>query len=126
MGTSDIIDNDLFTNAWSSASIQSARSRFIVIIIIIQGGSNMTGTDLCVNWTLIVPVIFEPPCIFKLQMGFYPLAVYYNKTQHTNNTHHTNKHSTQNYTNNKGHTTHNECNTNTITTTINTSTTTIK
>jgi hypothetical protein len=28
----------------------------------IQGDSNMTGTDLCVNWTLIVPVIFEPPC----------------------------------------------------------------
>jgi hypothetical protein len=27
--------------------------------------------------------------LFKLQMGFYPLAVYYNKTQHTNNTHHT-------------------------------------
>jgi hypothetical protein len=41
-------------------------------------------------------------------MGFYPVAVYYNKTQHTNNTHHTNNHSTQNYSNNKGHTTHNE------------------
>jgi hypothetical protein len=47
-------------------------------------------------------------------MGFYPVAVYYNKTQHTNNIHHTsntpqsNKHSTQNDTNNKGHTTHNE------------------
>jgi hypothetical protein len=27
--------------------------------------------------------------LFKLQMGFYPVAVYYNKTQHTNNTHHT-------------------------------------
>jgi hypothetical protein len=37
-------------------------------------------------------------------MGFYPVAVYYNKTQHTNNTPHSNKHSTQNYTNNKGHT----------------------
>jgi hypothetical protein len=24
--------------------------------------------------------------LFKLQMGFYPVAVYYNKTQHTNNT----------------------------------------
>jgi hypothetical protein len=57
-------------------------------------------------------------------MGFYPVAVYYNKIQHTNNTHHTtiaphsNKHSTQNYTNNKGHTTHNEYNANTITTAI--------
>jgi hypothetical protein len=26
--------------------------------------------------------------LFKLQMGFYPVAVYYNKTKHTNNTHH--------------------------------------
>jgi hypothetical protein len=41
-------------------------------------------------------------------MGFYPVAVYYNKTQHTNNTPHSIKHSTQSYTNNKGHTTHNE------------------
>ena len=28
----------------------------------IQGGSNMTGTDLCVNIYKSVPVIFEPPC----------------------------------------------------------------
>jgi hypothetical protein len=27
--------------------------------------------------------------LFKLQMGFYPVGVNYNKTQHTNNTHHT-------------------------------------
>jgi hypothetical protein len=29
--------------------------------------------------------------LFKLQMGFYPVAVYYNKTQHTSHkiTHHT-------------------------------------
>ena len=30
----------------------------------IQGGSNMTGTDLCVNKCKSVPVIFEPPCIW--------------------------------------------------------------
>ena len=30
----------------------------------IQGGSNMTGTDLCVNKSQFVPVIFEPPCIW--------------------------------------------------------------
>ena len=30
----------------------------------IQGGSNMTGTDLCVRLYKSVPVIFEPPCIF--------------------------------------------------------------
>jgi len=29
---------------------------------IMQGGSNMTGTDLCVNKLVTVPVIFEPPC----------------------------------------------------------------
>jgi len=28
----------------------------------IQGGSNMNGTDLCVNSIKSVPVIFEPPC----------------------------------------------------------------
>ena len=27
-----------------------------------QGGSNMTGTDMCVNLATSVPVIFEPPC----------------------------------------------------------------
>jgi hypothetical protein len=58
-------------------------------------------------------------------MGFYPWQWYYNKTQHTNNTHHIQtKHSTQNYTYNKGHTTHNEYNANTTAT--NTITTTIK
>jgi len=31
----------------------------------IQGGSNMTGTDLCVNKPQSVPVIFEPPCIIS-------------------------------------------------------------
>jgi hypothetical protein len=53
-------------------------------------------------------------------MGFTRWQWYYKTTQHTNNTPHSNKHSTQNYTNNKGHTTHNECNANTITTTRNT------
>jgi hypothetical protein len=59
-------------------------------------------------------IFYSYSYLFKLQMGFYPVAVYYNKTQHTinthhtNNTHHSNKHSTQNYTNNKGRTTRNE------------------
>jgi hypothetical protein len=30
--------------------------------VIVQGGSNMTGTDLCVNKSQFVPVIFEPSC----------------------------------------------------------------
>lgn len=48
-------------------------------------------------------------------MGFYPVAV----TQHTNNTSYS-KHSTQNCTGNKGHTTQYEYNANMIATTTNT------
>jgi len=33
-----------------------------VKIVNVQGGSNMTGTDLCVNLATSVPVIFEPSC----------------------------------------------------------------
>ena len=38
----------------------------------VQGGSNMTGTDLCVRLYKSVPVIFEPPCtsIFLCQYHF--------------------------------------------------------
>ena len=32
----------------------------------IQGGSNMTGTDLCLNLAKSVPVTFEPPCILYM------------------------------------------------------------
>jgi len=32
-----------------------------------QGGSNMTGTDLCVNKPQSVLVIFEPPCTLHNQ-----------------------------------------------------------
>jgi hypothetical protein len=36
-------------------------------LVYLQGGSNMTGTDLCVNKPhMSVPVIFEPPCITEL------------------------------------------------------------
>jgi hypothetical protein len=47
--------------------------------------------------------------LFKLQMGFYPVAVYYNKTQHTNNTHyinntpHSKKHSTRRHKQRRRH-----------------------
>ena len=34
------------------------------ILNMVQGGSNMTGNDLCVNLATSVPVIFEPPCIY--------------------------------------------------------------
>jgi len=30
--------------------------------VLIQGGSDMTGADLCVSMYKSVPVIFEPPC----------------------------------------------------------------
>jgi len=32
----------------------------------VQGGSNMTGSDLCVNLATSVPVNFEPPCIISV------------------------------------------------------------
>jgi len=32
---------------------------------LLQGGSNMTGTDLYKHTHKSVPVIFEPPCIRK-------------------------------------------------------------
>jgi len=38
---------------------------FVKLNICVQGGSNMTGTDLCVNCKQSAPVIFEPPCIFR-------------------------------------------------------------
>ena len=37
---------------------------FITLLHKIQGGSNMTGTDLYKRTHESVPVIFEPPCIF--------------------------------------------------------------
>ena len=38
----------------------------------IQGGSNMTGTDLCVRLHKSVPVIFEPPCTMFLDILLIP------------------------------------------------------
>jgi len=35
--------------------------------IILQGGSNMTGTDCSLFTHKSVPVIFEPPCISDLE-----------------------------------------------------------
>ena len=34
-----------------------------ILILQVQGGSNMTGTDLYKRTHKSVPVIFEPPCI---------------------------------------------------------------
>ena len=41
----------------------------VMLYDIIQGGSNMTGTDLCVNKPVTVPVIFEPPCILCMVLS---------------------------------------------------------
>ena len=38
-------------------------SKNITITMIVQGGSNMTGTDVARFTHKSVPVIFEPPCI---------------------------------------------------------------
>jgi hypothetical protein len=43
--------------------------------VIIQGGSNMTGTDLCVNKSQFVPVIFEPPCICCILSALFQMYV---------------------------------------------------
>ena len=40
-----------------------------LLYFIIQGGSNMTGTDLCVRLYKSVPVIFVPPCNYNY---FFP------------------------------------------------------
>jgi hypothetical protein len=51
--------------------------------------------------------------LIELQVGFYPLQWYCNKAQHTeiHISHHTQtKHSTQSYTDSKGHITYNEYN----------------
>ena len=47
---------------------QETRKQHYVVIqsALIQGGSNMTGTDLCVNKPHCVPVIFEPPCTYVI------------------------------------------------------------
>jgi len=37
-------------------------------IVLIQGGSNMTGTDCGLFTDKSVPVIFEPPCIYGLKV----------------------------------------------------------
>jgi hypothetical protein len=42
--------------------IRKLKNETDCIVCEIQGGSNMTGTDLCVNKSQFVPVIFEPPC----------------------------------------------------------------
>ena len=45
---------------------QGLNFNFRILQAKIQGGSNMTGTDLCVNKPVTVPVIFEPPYIYRL------------------------------------------------------------
>jgi hypothetical protein len=55
----------------------SVNLRFKGICSKVQGDSNMTGTDLCVNKSQFVPVIFEPPCnIFVHQNRNLPLLEY--------------------------------------------------
>ena len=40
----------------------------------VQGGSNMTGTDLCVRLYKSVPVIFEPPCISMNYASYHSIG----------------------------------------------------
>jgi ribose 1,5-bisphosphokinase PhnN len=52
------IPSNIFTLSWKVMVLTKA-------FLVIQGGSNMTGTNWLV-YTQIVPVIFEPPCIFSI------------------------------------------------------------
>ena len=51
-----------FITAWSFYHSTLVIHRKILITTVIKVGSNMTGTDLCVNLATSVPVIFEPLC----------------------------------------------------------------
>ena len=41
-----------------------------------QGGSNMTGTVYTVVYTQIIPVIFEPPCIYIYIYIYIYICIY--------------------------------------------------
>jgi hypothetical protein len=47
--------------------LANATKNFVKNSYKVQGGSNMTGTDLCINKSQFVPVIFEPPCTSRIQ-----------------------------------------------------------
>jgi len=44
-------------------------------VVYVQGGSNMTGTDLCVNKPQSVPVIFEPPCTNMIYYSYIVVII---------------------------------------------------
>jgi hypothetical protein len=77
--------------------------------------------------TIIIIIISELILFiyFNCKWVFTLWQWYYSKSQYTNKTPRSNKHIIQNYTNNKGHTTHNEYNANSIITTTNTVATTV-
>jgi len=56
----------MYTHNLTKTNEISFNTHLLVIAYYVQGGSNMTGTDLCVNKPQSVPVIFEPPCIYVL------------------------------------------------------------
>jgi hypothetical protein len=66
-----------------TASLHCAPSKYSLPILC------LLMTDMCFT------IFYYYYYLFKVQMGFYPVAVYYNNTPHSN------KHSTQNYTNNE-------------------------
>jgi hypothetical protein len=51
------------------------RVNIFKMLIILQGGSNITGT-MYVNKSQFVPVIFEPPCIIKFAISKQPSFAY--------------------------------------------------
>ena len=60
----------LWADSWAArgkitvSGIFNCLNYYVIFIVYIQGGSNMTGTDLYKRTHKSVPVIFEPPCIY--------------------------------------------------------------
>jgi hypothetical protein len=57
------------TQKWKTSLKNTSKEKLMEFasskrVLLIQGDSNMTGTDLCVNKPQSVPVIFEPPCTY--------------------------------------------------------------
>jgi hypothetical protein len=96
------------------------RQTFAIVkfVMLTVQNTSLPDTDLCTYRTAARPKCFFIIIYLNCKWVFtrWQCTTIRHNTQITHNAQ--TKHSTQNYTNNKGHTTHNEYNANTITTTI--------
>jgi len=59
--------HSLIFNALTKGGNDISSLVHVILCFVVQGGSNITGTDLCVRLYKSVPVIFVPPCINTVQ-----------------------------------------------------------